>query len=163
MICTRSSSKCETCPLASNCQARMHGTQSLYPGKKPRKALPVRQTTMLVVINGRNQLYLEKRPPSGIWGGLWSFPEITIDQPANVKGDNLIDTLGMAVDILEELPVRRHTFTHFHLDIVPLVCRYRSFQDDAVRDNDSLWYSPDRDQKLGLAAPVSRLVQEINQ
>lgn len=161
MVCTRSMAKCGECPLADDCRARIDKTQSLYPGKKPRKVLPVRKTTMLMVLNELDQLYLEKRPPTGIWGGLWSFPEITTGQSADINSDDIVDTLGMAVDILEELPLRRHTFTHFHLDISPLVCRYRSSQDDDIRDNDSLWYVPNQDRKLGLAAPVNSLVQEF--
>ncbi len=163
LICSRSSPKCNECPLKQGCQARQQARQADFPGKKPRKQLPVRQTRMLVVLNDQNQLYLQKRPPSGVWGGLWSLPEISADEIADNLSCLITDTLGMPVDILEELPKRRHTFSHFHLDIYPLLCRCKTTAGDCVRDHESFWYHPQQQEKVGLAAPITRLLQEINQ
>jgi len=163
MICTRTSPKCSQCPLSSACIACKQENQTAYPSKKPRKTLPVRKTSMLVIKNENGHIYLEKRPAAGIWGGLWSFPEIEQVQQTRMLGKQIQDTLGMAVDILEELPLRRHTFSHFHLDILPLLCQYRPGQQNRIKDAVSCWYHSSQDEKIGLAAPVSRLVAEINQ
>ena len=162
MICTRASPKCSECPLRASCIALEQSNQAAYPGKKPRKKLPVRKTAMLVILNENRHIYLVRRPPAGIWGGLWSFPEIEQLQDGGMLARQVNDTLGMAVDILEELPIRRHTFSHFHLDILPLVCKYKSDQQSRVKDTATCWYHPSQEEKIGLAAPVSRLVTEIH-
>jgi A/G-specific adenine glycosylase len=116
---------------------------------------------MLIIVNAEQQVYLQRRPAGGIWGGLWGFPEIAAPPGTAEFEAGMADTLGMALDILEELPLRRHTFSHFHLDIVPLVCRLDPAQGNLVRDEASLWFRQQQGEKVGLAAPVNRLIQEI--
>ena len=78
-ICTRSKPKCELCPLNVHCMALAKNQTKALPTPKPRKAIPQKQTTMLLLLNG-NEVMLEKRPPNGIWGGLWSLPEISMQE-----------------------------------------------------------------------------------
>ncbi|MGB1141418.1 MAG: A/G-specific adenine glycosylase, partial [Halioglobus sp.] len=75
-LCTRSKPACALCPMANDCEANAAGDQTDYPGKKPKKALPVRATHFLVLRNRDGDIWLEKRPAEGIWGGLWCFPEV---------------------------------------------------------------------------------------
>ncbi len=75
-LCTRSKPACLMCPLHKDCLAARQGNPQDYPGKKPKKALPEKQRFALVLRNQSGEIMLEKRPPSGIWGGLWSFPEL---------------------------------------------------------------------------------------
>jgi A/G-specific adenine glycosylase len=72
-ICTRTSPRCAECPLATECRAHAMGREVDFPGRREKKARPLRKTQMILVW-GENSVFLERRPPSGIWGGLWSFP-----------------------------------------------------------------------------------------
>jgi len=161
MICTRSSPKCQECPLSEECYANKESSQADYPGKKPKKNIPIKQVIMLLLLNQKKGLLLRKRPPVGIWGGLWSFPEIAVqssDADIKVAAE---DVLSISVDILEKLPMRRHTFSHYHLDIIPIVCQQTNHAINFVKDDESLWYYAEQDNLVGLAAPVTKLVKEM--
>lgn len=77
-LCTRSKPQCARCPLTASCAALQQQRVTQLPAAKPRKATPEKNTTMLVLLEGDNVM-LEKRPSTGIWGGLWSFPELETD------------------------------------------------------------------------------------
>ena len=102
---------CSKCPLTSHCQAYQAGNPSDYPTSKGRKTLPTRTTRMLILKDTHNQVLLLQRPPSGIWGGLWSLPECPAEEDI---GSWCRCSLGIAVDDLSEQPTLRHTFSHFH-------------------------------------------------
>ena len=74
-LCVRSRPLCSLCPIEAGCTARRDGTQARIPAPRPRRAVPHRQTAFLVLRDASGALLLERRPPSGIWGGLWCFPE----------------------------------------------------------------------------------------
>lgn len=114
-ICTRSRPHCAQCPLAEDCAAFRQGRTASLPAPRPKKTLPERSATLMVIRHGRDVL-LVKRPASGIWGGLWSLPE--------AEGDSMAACLrltGQAPVRVEELQGFTHTFTHFRLAILPLV------------------------------------------
>ena len=122
IICTRSKPKCGECPVNSSCIALINDLVKTLPTPKPRKILPEKSITMLVLINGR-EVMLEKRAPTGIWGGLWSLPEVLEGlHTSTLNLDNAIidieekDTQGLQTIILDKLT---HTFTHFRLHITP--------------------------------------------
>lgn len=75
-VCTRSKPKCDLCPLTSGCIAFKQGNPKDYPTSKPNKVIPRRQTHWLIAQNSTGEILLEQRPQQGIWGGLWSFPEV---------------------------------------------------------------------------------------
>jgi len=106
-VCTRKRPACSVCPLSESCKGYARGKAEAYPQPRPRKKRPVRNTSMLLLLR-EGEVLLEKRPPTGVWGGLWCFPEI---QPGSEK------LAGKRT-----LPVLRHEFTHFTLDITPVVC-----------------------------------------
>ncbi|MDA0977532.1 MAG: A/G-specific adenine glycosylase, partial [Proteobacteria bacterium] len=107
LICRRSSPDCGACPFESDCLARQEDRIKAFPGSKPRKALPVRSTCMMV-IQGKDGVLLEKRPPTGIWGGLWSLPES--DEP-----EAFLEQHGLQATEIASLAPFRHSFTHYHL------------------------------------------------
>ena len=72
-VCTRSKPACERCPVREDCQGLSQGNPTAYPNSKPKKSIPARTGIMLLIRHG-DQLLLEKRPPQGIWGGLYCFP-----------------------------------------------------------------------------------------
>ncbi|HLU00996.1 MAG TPA: A/G-specific adenine glycosylase [Burkholderiaceae bacterium] len=113
-VCTRSKPLCETCPLASDCEARLRGLQDQLPERRPKRVLPERHCTMLL-LHRDGHLLLEKQPQTGIWGGLWSLPRYdTLEEMAadcQARGIVMNDDGRMATIV--------HTFTHFRLHIAP--------------------------------------------
>lgn len=83
-LCTRVRPACSFCPVSDDCNARLTGRVDTLPGKKPKKLLPQRSTTMLLIEDARRHVLLQRRPGSGIWGGLWSFPECARDHLARI-------------------------------------------------------------------------------
>ena len=114
-ICTRSKPKCVACPLNKTCQAYAQNLVSKLPTPKPKKVIPQKQTTMLLIRHGK-EILLEKRPPSGIWGGLWSLPEIS---PQEIATQVALSRFGLNTEAEEPLPSIQHVFTHFKLEITP--------------------------------------------
>lgn len=157
-LCTRSKPACQRCPLQSSCQAYALGRVSAFPGKKPKKVIPSRHTHWLVLRNADGQILLEQRPQTGIWGGLWSFPEMA-------------DTDDLAVYCQQEWQLQvisktslrpiQHIFSHFKLDIQPLLLHCESA---GVADKDrGNWYKIEDTFKLGLPAPVKSFLQSLQQ
>ncbi len=157
-VCTRSSPHCEDCPLVSACYAQRHGAQQQLPTRKIRKALPERKVVFALLQNEQGEILLEKRPPSGIWGGLWSFPEYR-------SGAELADWIesraALVSEALTTLPQIRHSFSHFHLDITPMKGVIQD-KADTIRDNESyLWHNPERGMEIAIAAPVKTLLRQV--
>jgi A/G-specific adenine glycosylase len=119
MVCTRSKPKCGECPLRDTCVALAGDRVAELPQRKPRKVVPVREATLLVVLDAQQRVLLESRPPSGIWGGLLSLPELAGGDPALW----LQQRLGCQAIAVSPAPTFVHAFSHFHLRISPLICR----------------------------------------
>ena len=159
LICTRLKPQCNRCPLMTSCQAFKENTPLDYPQKKPKKHKPQRQTWMIILQAPSNSILLEKRPNSGIWGGLWSFPEC-----ANEEEITTLCFQKYQCDILsrEPLPILNHSFTHFNLKIRPIVLKINNIP-QSVRESDSyFWYTLGKILPGGIAAPVSKLLTIIH-
>ena len=158
-VCRRGRPACDQCPLAKGCSARRQGRQQLLPGKKARKTLPVRAALFTIVENGRGEILLQKRPPAGIWGGLWCLPEC----PA---GEDVLAWLERRYGGVMENPVHedplRHTFSHFHLDITPVRVKNRAGSDSIADRPDICWIRPEQSMQFGMAAPVRKLIESIS-
>ena len=155
-VCTARAPRCDACPLVRGCGAHRNGTQTDHPGRKPPKTLPRRQTRFVVVRAADDgAVLLERRPPSGIWGGLWSFPEID-------DADDIHAWCASRGFDVASVPIEqdrfRHTFTHFHLEITPVAVTVR--RGASVMDSDQwLWYNVDEPPRIGLAKPVLSLLR----
>ncbi|MEW8511531.1 MAG: A/G-specific adenine glycosylase [Candidatus Thiodiazotropha sp.] len=158
--CLRGRPACEACPLTASCQALAEGDPSRYPAPKPKKALPVRATRMVILSDGSDAILLEQRPPSGVWGGLWSLPESPQDQSLESW---CREVLGYEAEERARLLPRRHSFSHFHLDITPVVMAMKNPVNGLMDEGARVWYNLSRPDDLGLAAPVSRILSEIRQ
>lgn len=158
-LCTRSKPDCEACPLSEDCQAYRQQLTASIPGKKPRKALPVKATAMYILRDPENRVLLQKRPPQGIWGSLYSLPELAPD--ADIKTLALPDGVQTRQHEVQTLPPLRHSFSHYHLDIQPLQLP-ASTRRDSIADSDRwLWYPLDHSLQVGLAAPVKKLLSDL--
>jgi A/G-specific adenine glycosylase len=156
-LCTRARPACARCPLADDCKALAQGTPTAYPEAKPRKSIPVRETRVLIVLNPAGEILLERRPPAGIWGGLWSLPECA---PGLDAQDWCLERFGTLPVRVEKLAARRHSFSHFQLEIEPVSIHLAGPASVSDRYGE-LWHNPQRHVPVGLAAPVSRILREV--
>ncbi|MCP5175235.1 MAG: A/G-specific adenine glycosylase [Moraxellaceae bacterium] len=157
-LCTRSKPLCLYCPIQSSCQAYALGTPTAFPQKKQSKVLPTKTAYFLLIHNQQQQLLWLKRPPTGIWGGLWCLPQIDVD---NVAGLETVLTQQWHIKPcqLQFLAEFRHTFSHYHLLIKPVRVVGEFTQ---VFEQLSVWQSPQQAVKeLGLPIPMQKLVAEI--
>lgn len=167
-VCTRTRPRCEACPLQQKCVAFAGQCQADYPGKKSARTIPVRETQMLLVTNAANEVLLQRRPPTGIWGGLLSLPELPVGSDVSRWSEK---NLGLAVQEQARWPVMRHTFSHFHLDITPVLVALEPVKKTSTISNNPtmsvmegaewVWYKGCADAG-GLPAPVTRLLQQAN-
>ncbi|MFJ2986874.1 A/G-specific adenine glycosylase [Collimonas sp. NPDC087041] len=157
-LCVRGKPSCNTCPLAQRCVALATDRVGQLPERKPKKAIPERQTSMLVIVDQRHVL-LEQRPDSGIWGGLLSLPEIA-------SGDNVDAAVARAtasigeVSSCEALQPFTHVFTHFKLQISPFQIALAR-RADGVAEAGQVWYPAERLADAPLPAPVKKLLLEV--
>lgn len=153
-LCTRSSPNCEHCPLVSDCIAYREGNQTRYPGKKPKKRLPVKSTFFLLIENPQGEILLQQNPPAGLWGGLWVMPQIE-------SHDQLADqcqTMGLSISHHQILPEQRHTFSHFHLDYQPIRVSASEDSSAVAEGRNQVWYNPQKPLSLGMPAPIKALL-----
>lgn len=155
-VCSRSRPDCGCCPLEHGCRARREGTTGHYPAPKPPRSLPVRESTFLIIANNAGEILLQQRPPSGIWGGLWSFPECPAERDPEQWCEQVF---GVVCALRARWPETRHTFSHFHLDIQPLYIEVNGVGAGKVMEGGTaLWYKTESFEQLGLPAPVKRLL-----
>lgn len=152
-VCTARNPACVRCPQAEGCVALREGRVSELPTARVRPSLPVRRTIMWLIegegVDGEHGLLLARRPPTGVWPGLYSLPE-SATEDASAWGE---------LEFGERLPVMRHTFSHFHLDIHPRRARLKNPATRVMDDAGLLWYNPMHPVRVGMPAPVSRLIE----
>lgn len=165
-LCTRTKPNCQSCPLKTLCGAHLNNDQQQYPHKKPKQTKKIKNIHFLVLLN-KSKIWLEQRPPNGIWGGLWSFPEFpsiqTLKDYCETNWDHQLPIK------LKQLPKKRHTFTHFHLDYTAVIISLKNARPnndqtnkitamkDATTHN---WFDYRKKMTIGLPAPI---LEEINQ
>jgi A/G-specific adenine glycosylase len=153
-LCTRSKPSCLLCPVRAGCRAHLLGRAGDFPEPRPRKMLPQKRTLMPLLVDPDGAILLYRRPSSGLWGGLWSLPEIDhLDALDALAGQH---ALSLAEP--RALPGLTHTFSHFQLAIEPWLVPATP-QGAAVAEGDWLWYNLASPPRLGLAAPVKKLLR----
>jgi A/G-specific adenine glycosylase len=155
-VCTRGKPACTACPLNADCLARLADKVSAFPTPKPAKILPVKQLTLLILSNADKRILLEKRPPTGIWGGLWSLPEFDSIEAAH----DWCLSRNIPITDQQTLATRRHTFSHYHLDYTPLLIQSDNPINFVMEANQTVWYKTGHINRLGLAAPIKLLLQQ---
>lgn len=154
-LCTRGKPACGQCPVAHSCVARREGRQAELPTPKVRKAIPERETGMLV-LRHQGAFLLQQRPEPGIWGGLWSLPEFDVASGP----DSASRALGLEPEHRYELAAFAHTFTHYRLHIRPWLVPVRamSLREPAQPER---WVPADKLATMALPAPVKKLLQGL--
>ncbi len=155
-VCARRNPRCAECPVQALCVAHRTGRTAELPTPKPRKALPQRRTMMLV-LQRAGVVLLEKRPSSGIWGGLWCFPEADAGADAVAV---CAQRYGAHVELREALPVIAHGFTHYHLDILPQPALVRSWPQRAAEPG-LLWISVEDANASAIPTPVRGILEQL--
>lgn len=154
LVCSRSQPDCAACPVSTDCRGHKEGRTAELPAPRPRKILPERQVQMLLLLS-RGELMLEKRPPRGVWGGMWSLPEVPAgDDPA----DHCRDRFGLVARTQEVLPQLEHRFTHFKLQIRPVQLHLAP---RCPTPSGQLWLPPVDALDAALPAPVRRLIARL--
>ena len=154
-VCTRAKPACDRCPLQEVCLAQARGLQDKLPTPRPaRGERRVEKTCMLLLVAEDGSVLLSRRPARGLWGGLYSLPEFAENESAATW---VSQWFGVADPQFEELPMLRHSFTHFDLEIVPLRLRLPA-PVASVAEEGYVWYNSRAPAKLGIAAPVAALI-----
>jgi A/G-specific adenine glycosylase len=153
-LCSRAQPQCARCPLRADCMACAQGLTASLPTRKPRAARPQRATVMLVLRHA-GEILLQKRAARGIWGGLWSLPEVQTERAASGW---CREHLGARVLSTQRLPVLEHGFTHFRLDIAPLLLEVNKPARTAAG---CLWLTPHDALGAALPAPVREIFISI--
>ena len=155
-LCTRARPACADCPLAASCQALALARVGDFPAPRPAKAVPTRATHMLLLVRS-GELLLEKRPPSGIWGGLWSLPELA--DGARVRA-HCRTHYGCSIAAPQALAPLAHGFTHFKLQIQPLLCRVEKLA-PVARAPGQIWLSLEDAHGAAIPVPVRKLIEYL--
>jgi len=168
-LCTRADPRCHKCPVTAGCAAFKLNRVEDFPEKQKKAALTFKETRLALFFDPKQRLVLlEQRPPKGIWGGLWSFPECEGSRGVHIKSWAK-KQYALAVLEIEKWPAFKHTFTHFQLRIEPVLCVV-----DAVNgmgkasyktslEANRAWISLKKPLALGLPAPIKRLVTQLNE
>jgi len=161
MVCTRSKPKCTECPVSGDCLAYERGEMTHFPTPKAKKKIPVKHAFMLVLLDEQgNQcaIQLKQRPPTGIWGGLWCFPEFGSIELC----EEHLKNIGIAEYKQTLLPMFRHTFSHYHFDISPILINVERFDTKQIMEQTGLlWYNVADPAKVGLAAATKKILATV--
>jgi len=157
-LCTRAKPACAECPLAQSCAALASGRVRDFPAPRPTKLVPARATHMLLLVRG-GDLLLEKRPPFGIWGGLWSLPEIADGDKVRA---HCLSHYGCSIAAPRALAPLAHGFTHFKLTIQPLLCRVEKLT-PAAHAPGQIWLSLEQAHGAAIPVPVRKLIARLRE
>lgn len=156
-LCTRKQPACSRCPVQKGCLAYQTEQQHLLPIARPRKVMPEKRISMPLLIDPSGSVLLYQRPATGLWGGLWSLPEL--DNIAQL--DSLLQQHQLTLEQQQLLTGLRHTFSHFHLEIEPWLVHVKRSTASVIAENNWLWYNPYNPLRLGLAAPIKELIERM--
>jgi A/G-specific adenine glycosylase len=156
-VCVRRKPLCPVCPLSEWCIARQAGCQNEIPAPRPTRARRCRQVFMLVAVREDHAVLLERRPASGVWGGLWCLPEFETLSAARMFADRSLQRTSAEPQTLETV---QHSFTHFDLVISPVLTRC-SGPAGVMDENQSLWYNTHEPARIGMPAPIKTLLDRL--
>lgn len=154
-LCSRSKPRCQECPVHADCVACLSDRVAEFPASRPKKAVPERQAVFLLIRHG-NDILLEKRPPTGVWGGLWSLPQFDTADEARTY----CQRAGIATDDIRELAGFVHTFSHFKLSIQPWLVTV-SDKPGQVAEASSTWLEVGEVLQAAIPTPVRQLLLSL--
>ncbi len=156
-VCTRGAPACDRCPVGEGCVARREERIALLPTPRPRRAVATRRATLLLPRAGDGRIWLARRPPSGVWGGLLAPAELPPGEDPKAWSAR---ALGLSVARIEALPLLTHGFTHFTLEAQPLLCELAA-DPHRVAEPEGAWIAPTALDGLPLPAPIRQLLRTL--
>ncbi|MGH8704074.1 MAG: A/G-specific adenine glycosylase [Burkholderiales bacterium] len=159
-VCLRARPRCADCPVSAQCVALGEGRVAQLPQPRPRKIVPLRRSTWLLLLSAGCVL-LERRPPAGVWGGLWTFPELPRGSadPGDARAYCRRE-LGCEVAAMRRLPPLEHAFTHFRLRARPIRCSVRAVAPRAAAPG-RIWLELENAAHAAVPVPVRKLIQDL--
>jgi A/G-specific adenine glycosylase len=154
-VCTRARPACLLCPLQADCVARIENVQAQIPAPKPRAPKPAREAWMVVATRGDFKVLLERRPPQGLWGGLWGLPEF----PTHAHAVQWARERLTGASTPERGAPLAHAFSHFDLQIRPLLVRCQGKAHELRDDDRYRWYDVREPLKIGLPKPIATIIE----
>lgn len=158
-LCVRSKPRCFDCPFSIHCIAHAEGIEKNIPHAKPKKTLPIRQATFLIVQHTK-QVLLQKRNSPGVWNGLWSLPELSGFSSLTDIKTHCQQQLKYKIQHMAFGDAFRHTFSHYHLDIQPVFIHIKPPL-KKINNPKEMWYNLQQSQTIGLPAPVKSLLNQL--
>lgn len=158
-LCTRGQPLCTRCPFERTCVANAEGIAPSLPKKKTSKQIPTKESSFLI-IRHQDRILLQKRPSMGIWGGLWCLPELT-----GLPDEKSIQAfcrrhLSTGQIKLTKLPAFKHTFSHYHLMIHPILIELARTPLRVMEDDQAIWYNLAQPTAVGLPRPIQTILRE---
>ena len=151
-LCTRTRPVCDQCPVKQSCKAYGDGCVDQFPTRRPALKVSKKSFQMLILLNKDGQVLLERRPPAGIWGGLWSLP-------ADDDGRPIQQRLGLENHMFKSLMALQHQLTHIQMTIQPLIGHTEPDSGRVECTPDQRWFSQQEWPDLGLPRPVRHLLE----
>jgi A/G-specific adenine glycosylase len=158
-LCSRSKPDCARCPMKHDCQAFKHNMQTELPKSKPKKAIPLRYTRIILIETDDDHVLLEKRPPTGIWGGLYSLPELNVEHSLKDISQHCSTQFNCLLSSPNETKAFQHIFSHFKLELQPVEFKSSTRQLMINDSNRFLWIKKDQLGKLGMPAPIAKYLK----
>lgn len=161
LICRVRNPLCETCPIASGCLAYALDQVASFPARKQKKSRPLKSCRMILLRRPDGFVLLCRRPKKGIWGGLWSLPQLD-DSELDIM-QYCKQAFGIEVCSMRNLPLIRHGFSHYELEIAPVLCDMAAFGISRLSDSRGyLWHDPQCPAAAGLPAAVKRILELLD-
>ncbi|WP_133128245.1 A/G-specific adenine glycosylase [Legionella nagasakiensis] len=156
--CTIKNPNCANCPLHKTCRAYQTNKATSYPHKKLKKIKPVKEQQFLLMHTKNDLLYLEKQPPSGLWGSLWCMPRI---DKTSCPVNHVLTTYGLETETMNELLTMKHTFSHFHLNIEAFSLQVKPLVNNSIAESPGHWFAVQDIKHLGLAKPIQVIINHF--
>jgi len=151
-LCTRTRPACTRCPVNTSCKAYLTQSVDDYPAPRPRLKISTKSFRMLILVDSEGKVLLERRPPAGIWGGLWSLP-------SDDDGRSIHERLGLEIRSLKPLDALQHQLTHMLMTIQPLIAHAQGLPSGVECTSDQRWFDRQEWPALGLPQPVRYLLE----
>jgi A/G-specific adenine glycosylase len=155
-VCLPRKPLCLLCPVNADCIARIEERIDELPARRTRATGRRKRIAMLVVVS-RGEVLLEKRPPTGIWGGLWSLPEADVDRAPEVA---LAEEWGLEAAEVRALEPFEHAFTHFTLEVAPWRIGVRTTR-ALAEGKSATWLPLSELAGAALPSPVRKLLAKL--
>ncbi|MCR9215109.1 MAG: A/G-specific adenine glycosylase [Proteobacteria bacterium] len=164
-ICTPRNPGCSRCPVSRYCTAFDHSDMETYPVKAPKKKKPTRRAVIFWLQDGEGAVLLHRRAEKGLLGGMMEFPSTDWqEKPVSPKDAvaALISNSGFRVyESWETRETVRHTFTHFHLELLPVRLTVLDRLDLNIAD--TFWSKPENFDQYALPTLMRKVAKSVQE